>query len=278
MENYVGALGEYLDVAQLALYGFWLFFAGLVIYLQVEGRREGFPTVSPLTGEKNLNFVPSPKQFVRHDGSISVAPDPNRKEPEIKAEQFMSFAGAPIVPVGDPLKSGIGPSAISMRADVPDVTFEGHARIVPMRTRPDFAIAEQDTNIIGLDIFGTDGERAGTISDVWVDLSEYVIRYIEIDLASEQANGDGGASGGTVIFPWNMAQLHGQTGPVEYFIPSLDDGNRWVSTDAVTAAQFKDAPRTKNPERITLLEEEMVQGYFGGGYLYAVPERSEPLV
>ena len=275
MENYVGALGEYFDVAQLALYIFWLFFAGLIIYLQLEGRREGFPTVSPLTGEKNMNFTPSPKQFVRHDGSIAIAPDPNRKEPEIKAEQFMSFAGAPIVPVGDPLSSGVGPSAISMRADVPDVTFEGHARLVPMRTKPEFSIAEEDVNIVGLDIYGTDGEVAGKVSDVWVDLSEYVIRYLEIDLAGDA---DAASEAGTVLFPWNMAQLKNVPGPVEYFVPSLDNGERWIKTDAVTAEQFRNAPRTKNPERVTLLEEEMIQGYFGGGYLYAEPGRAEPLV
>ena len=38
-----GAITEYVDVAQLALYGFWVFLAGLVYYLTIESKREGFP-------------------------------------------------------------------------------------------------------------------------------------------------------------------------------------------------------------------------------------------
>ena len=38
-----GAITQYVDVAQLVLYLFWIFFAGLVYYLTVESKREGFP-------------------------------------------------------------------------------------------------------------------------------------------------------------------------------------------------------------------------------------------
>jgi Photosynthetic reaction centre, H-chain N-terminal region. len=41
-----GAITGYVDVAQLVLYLFWIFFAGLVIYLTLEGKREGFPIES----------------------------------------------------------------------------------------------------------------------------------------------------------------------------------------------------------------------------------------
>ena len=34
---------EYLDTAQIALYGFWAFFAGLIWYLHREDKREGYP-------------------------------------------------------------------------------------------------------------------------------------------------------------------------------------------------------------------------------------------
>jgi photosynthetic reaction center H subunit len=29
---------------------------------------------------------------------------------------------------------------------------------------------------------------------------------------------------------------------------------------------------------VTLLEEDKIMGYFGGGYLYATPERQEPFI
>ena len=41
-----GAITGYIDVAQLTLYAFWLFFAGLIYYLLRENKREGYPLVS----------------------------------------------------------------------------------------------------------------------------------------------------------------------------------------------------------------------------------------
>ncbi len=42
----IGAITGYIDVAQMALYAFWLFFAGLIYYLHREDKREGYPLVS----------------------------------------------------------------------------------------------------------------------------------------------------------------------------------------------------------------------------------------
>ena len=38
-----GAITQYVDVAQIVLYMFWAFFAGLIIYLIRENKREGYP-------------------------------------------------------------------------------------------------------------------------------------------------------------------------------------------------------------------------------------------
>ena len=38
-----GAITPYIDVAQVVLYVFWAFFAGLIYYLQREAHREGYP-------------------------------------------------------------------------------------------------------------------------------------------------------------------------------------------------------------------------------------------
>jgi photosynthetic reaction center H subunit len=37
-------------------------------------------------------------------------------------------------------------------------------------------------------------------------------------------------------------------------------------------------PGTKSAEQITILEEEKIMAYYGGGTLYATPDRQEPLV
>ena len=45
-----GAITGYIDVAQVALYAFWIFFAGLIFYLRKEDKREGYPLVTERPG------------------------------------------------------------------------------------------------------------------------------------------------------------------------------------------------------------------------------------
>ena len=45
-----GAITGYIDVAQLVLYAFWIFFAGLIFYLRREDKREGYPLESDRAG------------------------------------------------------------------------------------------------------------------------------------------------------------------------------------------------------------------------------------
>ena len=45
-----GAITPYIDVAQIALYAFWVFFAGLIYYLHREDKREGYPLESDRSG------------------------------------------------------------------------------------------------------------------------------------------------------------------------------------------------------------------------------------
>ncbi len=66
-----GALTSYIDVAQLTLYAFWLFFAGLVYYLLRENKREGYPMIGdrPGTHPEGWPGVPPPKTFLLADGA-----------------------------------------------------------------------------------------------------------------------------------------------------------------------------------------------------------------
>ena len=43
-------------------------------------------------------------------------------------------------------------------------------------------------------------------------------------------------------------------------------------------AQLEHVPALRQSDRITLLEEEKVMGYYGAGTLFATPERREPLL
>ena len=53
----------------------------------------------------------------------------------------MPWPGAPLEPTGDPMRDAVGPASYAQRADVPDLTVEGHDKIVPMRIATDFSIA-----------------------------------------------------------------------------------------------------------------------------------------
>jgi photosynthetic reaction center H subunit len=54
--------------------------------------------------------------------------------------------------------------------------------------------------------------------------------------------------------------------------------NGRVSVSAILARQFADVPATQHPEQVTLLEEDKICAYYGGGTLYAEPSRAEPLL
>jgi photosynthetic reaction center H subunit len=51
-----------------------------------------------------------------------------------------------------------------------------------------------------------------------------------------------------------------------------------VRVQSILSSQFADVPATRRADQITLLEEERVTAYYGGGTLYAEPSRREPLV
>ena len=59
-----GAITEYVDVAQIALYAFWILFFILVGYLHREGKREGWP-LQMSSGElrTGVGGMPPPKTY-----------------------------------------------------------------------------------------------------------------------------------------------------------------------------------------------------------------------
>lgn len=54
---------QYIDGAQIALYVFWAFFIGLVIYLRTEDKREGYPLDSPQGPRDGWPVPPAKKEF-----------------------------------------------------------------------------------------------------------------------------------------------------------------------------------------------------------------------
>jgi photosynthetic reaction center H subunit len=178
---------------------------------------------------------------------------------ELKAVPVDDFNGSPLVPTGDPMVDGVGPAAYANRADVPDLTARGEAKIVPMRVAPGYTVASGDPDPRGLPVKGTDGEIAGDIVDIWVDRSEPQVRYYEVALKG---------SGAHKLLPIGFVQW-----------PNFGLwGNDHVIVKAITAAQFANVPVTKRDDRITLLEEDRIMAYYAGGHLYSDASRAEPWI
>jgi photosynthetic reaction center H subunit len=71
-----------------------------------------------------------------------------------------------------------------------------------------------------------------------------------------------------------VAVVHGNS-LLAKILPTTSDEKEYVEIDAITAAQFDGVPSLETAGIITRYEEDRIQAYFGGGYMYATPERSE---
>ena len=68
----------YMDVAQVTLYVFWIFFACLIFYLRREDKREGYPLDSTASGGGVVHGfprMPDPKSYRLRDGHIATLPN-----------------------------------------------------------------------------------------------------------------------------------------------------------------------------------------------------------
>ena len=251
-----GAIGN-LDVAQITLYFFWLFFAGLVFYLRKEDRREGYPLEGDSQwGAKNRDFIwiPAPKTFLRWDGQKVTAPNYKEDRRPINGTKTEPWGGAPLTPTGDPLLANVGPGSYAQRSDIPYKTAEGHDLLAPLRVATNFAVPAGAANPTGYAVVGADRIQGGVIRDLWVDRAESILRYYEADLPT----------GRRVMIPIHFA--------------SIDSKRRTVTVNALNAAQFANVPAIKDADRITLLEEDKISAYYGAGTLYATVDRVEPLL
>ena len=52
---------QYIDVAQLVLYAFWIFFFGLIYWLRREDKREGYPLESDRRNVMVQGWPPLPR-------------------------------------------------------------------------------------------------------------------------------------------------------------------------------------------------------------------------
>jgi len=267
-----GAITGYIDVAQLVLYAFWIFFAGLIIYLRREDKREGYPLESdrsdraPRVSVIGYPSPPEPKEYLLRNGEgIRQAPRPESFSGDIPGtSKSAPWDGSPLVPTGDPMRDEVGPASYAQREDVPDLTVEGGPKIVPMRVATDFMVESEDPDPRGMPVVAADGQVAGTVQDLWVDRSEHRILYFEVSLGASDDPEGGAVESRNRLLPYGFARVK--------------FNSRQILVSSIMAKQFESVPRTARDDQITRLEEDRISAYFASGHLYAHPMREEPLI
>ena len=238
------------DLASLAIWMFWAFFAVLIYYLQTENMREGYPLETEdgrLAPNQGPFPVPSPKTFILpFDRGTVTVPDGKREARELAMGRTAVSEGFPHMPTGDPMVDGVGPASWAPRRDVPELNGYGHVKLVPMSVATNFAVsAGRDPR--GLPVQANDMEVVGRISDIWVDGSEQLIRYLEIELNS----------GVKKLVPMPMVKVKRDR----------------VKINSLSSDMFAGVPETKSPTEVTMLEEEKICGWYAGGTLYCAEKR-----
>jgi photosynthetic reaction center H subunit len=238
------------DLASLAIWLFWGFFAFLVYYLQTENMREGYPleTEDGKSAPNQGPFpVPAPKTFLLPHGRGEVTvPNGAREARELAMTRTAVSDGFPHAPTGNPMADGVGPASWAPRCDVPELDGHGHNKIVPMSQAKAFAVAAgRDPR--GLPVQAGDNEVVGRISDMWVDAPEQLVRYLEIELNS----------GSRRLVPMPMVKI----------------ARDRVRINSLSSDLFDGVPATKSLTEVTLLEEDKISGYYAGGTMYAADKR-----
>jgi photosynthetic reaction center H subunit len=253
----IGQLAGNMDVAEVVLAAFFVFFLGLVVYLQRESNREGFPLVNEngTAGGTGVFGQPTAKSFLLPGGGVVLAPKFEAPE-ALPAGLKPAFPGGPFDPTGNKMLSGVGAAAFALRADVVEGRYpDGAPRIVPMRVDPSYSVAAEGLNPIGVKVVGADGVVAGTVSDIWVDREEGLARFYEVALSPA-------LGGRNVLLPHTFADVQETA----------------VLVESILGASFATVPGSKSATEVTALEEDKITAYYGGGTLFATAARQEPLI
>ncbi len=247
------------DLASAAIWLFYIFFAGLVYYLQTENMREGYPLQTDdgkIAPNQGPFPVPKDKTFHLRDGrgTLTVPSGQRGDRDNLALAQTSMAAGSPFEPTGNPMIDGVGPASWAPRADHAELDAHGHAKIQPMSKLEDFAVSA-GTDPRGKPVVAGDGEVVGRVIDMWIDVPEQYVRYLTVDLNPE-------GSGKTCLIPANFARIKSDR----------------IKVRSIYGAHFADVPGIKSDTQITLLEEEKIMAYYGGGTMYADPKREAPVI
>ena len=183
-----------------------------------------------------------------HGGSVTLPQEYARRD--LNASVRERSPGAPIYPTGDPLLAGVGPGAYTLRRDEPFLMHDGSRQLAPLRDATDYHCVDPERDPRGLRMYGDDYVEVGTVTDVWIDKGSKILRYLEVALDGEPKHR---------LVPIFYAQFWRKT--------------KSFKLDCLSSTQFAKAPILRHPDIVTAREEDRINGFYAGGYMYSTPLR-----
>lgn len=245
----LGAFTDDIDLIQVLLVAFGAFFAGLVIYLRREDKREGYP-LEPTTSGRTYPVVgwpspPPPKTFKLMHGGTARMP---HRVPQVPLEGVAPpRMGEPLPFPTSPLTAGLGAGAFVERSEVPMLSIDGDVLLKPLRNAPDWHVVRGETDPRGMQVIGRDFRPAGQVVDLWVDRAARLLRYLEVEIAG---------AGDTVLVP--------------IFHCDVSRRDRTVRVLSLKAHHLGLVPRRGSADVMTAREEDRINAFHAGGSIYDV--------
>ena len=239
------------DGVQMLTWAFFVFFGGLVYWLRREDKREGYPMVDPDHPGRAIDGfpdVPAPKIYKRLWKNDLTQMPHHYGSSKVRARRLLRFAGAPLVPIGNPLLAEVGPGAYPLREDEP-LLSQGEPQVVPLRAAHDWKVAKGDADPRGFPVYDQRRSLAGTVVELWVDRSVKILRYLEVELSIPAA------AGRRVLVP--------------IYFTSISGRHRRVVVRSLLDYQLADAPGLASPDQITGREEDRINAYHAGGLMFS---------
>ncbi len=241
-----------LDVAILCVIAFVIFFAGLLVHLRREDKREGYPVeVAGVFGRtqsaQGFPATPKPKLFYRpHDRGVAQAPRIETPEP-VRPGQDLPPMAYPLDPGPDPLNEGVGAAAYTrIREELPDLDVNGEPKLISLNDHSDYYIPDGDPDPRGWVLLSADEKRVGTVHDLWFNRAEFFLRYYEVSIE--------GADGRRLV--------------PAFFAEALPR-DRAVRATTLVAEDMRRTPVRADDSCITMREEDRLNGFYAGGLRFS---------
>ena len=78
------------------------------------------------------------------------------------------------------------------------------------------------------------------------------------------------------MYVGNRLAEHTAFGEIAHQLVELLFENACDQVKSIRSDQFVQVPRLANPDQVTLQEEDKITAFYGGGTMYAMPDRKGP--